>query len=369
MDQNDNSDVRSKGLTHRLPWANPQGRGILQNPSGRFDAWRREEDPETPQPVPVPTRWCFVSNRTLINDHRGKDLPFEQSINPYQGCEHGCVYCFARATHAYWGLGPGLDFETKILVKSQVGPLLFQALTKKSYRVATMAMGTNTDPYQPLERQLTLTRTIVQTLAQCRHPLMITTKSALILRDLDLLKEMAQRNLIAVWISLTSLERRMASSLEPRAASPARRLEIIGRLRQAGIPVGMMVAPVLPGLTDHELETLVAEGQRYGAGYARCDLVRFPVEVWPLFDQWLQEALPSSRQAVISKMAAYGVKGAPNPHSEGQSKVLRSLLHQRMARLRTSLKLAEDPGSLSTHHFNASRLPNRQGEVQTSIWD
>jgi DNA repair photolyase len=240
----------------------------------------------------------------VIARNQSPDIPFDRSINPYRGCEHGCIYCYARPSHAYLGLSPGLDFETKLFVKHDAAALLERELAAPGYRCAPIALGPNTDPYQPLERRLQITRSVLEVLARCRHPVTIVTKSAAILRDVDLLAPMAADRLAMVFVSVTSLDPELARKLEPRAAAPHRRLQAIEQLSAAGIPVGAMVAPIIPGLTDHQLEAILAAVARAGARHASYVLLRLPYEIKDLFEGWLHAHAPLRAGHVLSLVRA-----------------------------------------------------------------
>lgn len=289
----------------RLPPSPRKGRAATANPDPRFDAHRRQQtddgwrrgDEESPAPRTVVLR---DATKSIIVRNDSPDVPFDRSINPYRGCEHGCIYCFARPTHAYLGLSPGLDFETKIVVKYGAARLLRQELARPGYRCEPIAFGTNTDCYQPLERRLGIMRGILEVLAECRHPLSIVTKSALVERDLGLLADMARDQLVHVIVSVTSLDAALSRRLEPRAAQPARRLETIRRLAAAGVPAGVFVAPLIPALNDHELESILAAAREAGAQTAGFIPVRLPLEVAPLFEAWLREHAPGRADHVLS---------------------------------------------------------------------
>ena len=291
---------------NRDPRSQPirKGRGALSNPAGRFatihsesidDGWG-----EDPTPDPSPTTQLFPDKtRNLIARNASPDVPFEQSINPYKGCEHGCAYCFARPTHSYLDLSPGIDFETKIFYKTDVRRHLVQALSKPGYRCKVMALGTNTDPYQPVEKRLGITRTILTTLLEWRHPVSIVTKGALVLRDIDLLAELAGHGLAAVMISLTTLDNRLKATLEPRAAGPTARLRCIRELRAAGVPVGVLMAPVVPALNDAEIEAIAEAAAGAGASSIGYVLLRLPHEVRDLFLEWLNAHCPERAGRVM----------------------------------------------------------------------
>ena len=240
--------------------------------------------------------------RSALSYNRSPDLPFDRSVNPYRGCEHGCVYCFARPTHAYLNLSPGLDFETRLIARPGIGAVLARELRAKGYRVAPIAIGTNTDPYQPCEAEWRVMREVVEVLAGCDHPLAITTKGTLIERDLDLLAPMAAKGLLRVGVSVTTLDTGLARRMEPRAALPARRLEVIRRLSAAGVPVRVMVAPVIPGLTDHELEGILAAAKGAGAVGASWIMLRLPLEVAALWRDWLARAEPGRAAKVMARL-------------------------------------------------------------------
>ncbi|HSH42256.1 MAG TPA: PA0069 family radical SAM protein, partial [Arenicellales bacterium] len=240
------------------------------------------------------------SSRSIIATNRSPDVPFEQSINPYRGCEHGCIYCFARPTHAYLGLSPGLDFETRLFYKPDAAAQFVQALSRPGYRCRTIALGTNTDPYQPIERRYRVMRGILEVCAQTRHPVGITTKSSRIEDDLDLLKDLAGDNLVRVSLSVTTLDHDLARRLEPRASAPSARLRTVERLAAAGVPVSVSVAPVIPVLTDPEMERIMAEAARLGADSASYIFLRLPLEVKDLFKQWLREHYPDRAAHIMS---------------------------------------------------------------------
>ncbi|MBB5209880.1 PA0069 family radical SAM protein [Microbulbifer hydrolyticus] len=282
-----------------------KGRGAVSNLAGRFvdqvstrksDGWQLE--PEALERIH--TTATEEKARTIIATNSSPDLPFSQSINPYRGCEHGCIYCYARPAHAYMDLSPGLDFETRLFFKPNAAELLEQALRKTSYRCSPIALGTNTDPYQPLEKDKQITRQILQTLQRYQHPVTIVTKGQLILRDLPLLAEMAQDNLAHVAISVTTLDNDLKRRLEPRTAGPAARLRTIEALANAGVPTAVMAAPVIPALNDCELEKILESAQSAGAIHAAYILLRLPFEVAPLFRQWLHEHYPERATHVMS---------------------------------------------------------------------
>jgi DNA repair photolyase len=283
-----------------------KGRGAVSNPTGRYepgartcedDGWTRDDDPDLP---PLRTTVTPDASRTVIARNQSPDIPFDRSINPYRGCEHGCVYCYARPTHAYLGLSSGLDFETRLFAKPDAPSLLRRELASPGYRPAMIALGTNTDPYQPIERSLRITRGILEVLAACGHPVGIVTKSALIQRDIDILAPMAERGLASAYVSVTTLDRGLARRMEPRAATPERRLDTIRALAGAGIPTGVMLAPVIPALTDHEIEQILEAAAGAGAAFAGHVMLRLPHEIKDLFAEWLQAHVPDRTKHVLS---------------------------------------------------------------------
>jgi DNA repair photolyase len=279
-------------------------RGALSQIQGRFESAQRSpfDDGWMPdeQGAPLETRVTIERARTIIATNASPDIPFDQSVNPYRGCEHGCIYCYARPTHAYLELSPGLDFETRLFAKTNAAELLKDELSKPAYRVKPLAFGTNTDCYQPIERQHKIMRGLLEVLAACDHPLTIVTKSALIERDLDLLAPMARKNLVKAFVSITTLDRKVARSLEPRAASPQRRLDAIRALAAAGVPCGVMIAPLIPALTDPTMEAILEQAAAAGATMAGWILLRLPNEVRPLFKEWLATHYPQRAEHVMS---------------------------------------------------------------------
>jgi DNA repair photolyase len=280
-----------------------KGRGAGSNVHGRFERRRSEAiddgwtEPE--RPARIETSVQPDRARTVITRNDSPDVPFDRSINPYRGCEHGCVYCFARPTHAYLELSPGLDFETKLFYKEDAPARLIEELAAPRYRCAPIAFGTNTDPYQPVERRLEVMRRLLEVLLACRHPVSIVTKGALIERDLDLLGALARDSLVTVMISVTTLDNRLKATLEPRAAGPVARLAAIRRLSDAGVPVGVLIAPVIPGINDDELESIVDASADAGARSVGTVLLRLPWEVKPLFEEWLRTHAPGKAQRVL----------------------------------------------------------------------
>jgi DNA repair photolyase len=280
-----------------------RGRGAQSNASGRYeplariafdDGWQSLE--EMP---PFKTTVTIDSTRKIITHNNSPDISFDRSINPYRGCEHGCIYCFARPTHAYLGLSPGLDFESKLFVKPDAPKLLERELCAPGYMARTIAIGTNTDPYQPIEREHQVMRRILEVLDRCGNPVGIVTKSALIVRDLDILSRLAQRNLVKVALSVTTLDGKLARVMEPRAPTPARRLDTLRQLVAAGIPASVMVAPIIPGLNDAEIERILDSAAAVGVKQAGYVLLRLPLEVRDLFREWLMANFPDRYQHVF----------------------------------------------------------------------
>ncbi|AHF82672.1 radical SAM protein [Rhizobium leguminosarum bv. trifolii WSM1689] len=294
--------IVSSGL--RVEVDRRRGRGAGLNPTGRFEPLQRETVDDGWQTweelPPFKTEVQVEKPRTAITRNESPDLSFDRSINPYRGCEHGCIYCFARPTHSYMGLSAGLDFETKLFAKPDAAKLLERELAKPGYKVRVIAIGTNTDPYQPIEKEWCIMRGILEVLNKANHPVSIVTKSAMILRDLDILQEMAAKNLVRVGISVTTLDRKLARTMEPRAATPPRRLETIRTLAEAGIQTAVMAAPLIPALNDHELERILESAKAAGAAEASYVILRLPLEVSPLFRDWLLQHYPDRYRHVMS---------------------------------------------------------------------
>jgi DNA repair photolyase len=288
-----------------------KGRGATFNPGNRYrrdtreafdDGWNRDGE-DADAPPPLKTIVAIQPARTILAHNDSPDVPFDQSLNAYQGCEHGCIYCFARPTHAYHDLSPGIDFETKLFAKPNAPQLLRKELAKPGYRCDPIAMGTNTDPYQPIEREWRITRGILEVLGECEHPYTIVTKSALIERDIDLIAPMAAKNMARVALSITTLDKELARRMEPRAAAPHRRLQALRTLSDAGIPVGVMVAPIIPQLNDRDLEAILEAAAAHGATSAGWVMLRLPLEVAPLFREWLETHYPLRAAHIMSVMS------------------------------------------------------------------
>ncbi len=293
-------------MTQRTRHPSAKGRGALSNESSRYDTIKiqdiddgwEQSDKEHAQRTQISS----LNQRTLITYNTSPDLSFDRTINPYKGCEHGCIYCYARPNHAYLGLSPGLDFERRIFAKPNAAQLLRAQLARPTYRPAPIILGADTDPYQPAERRLRITRDILNVLAEARHPVGIVSKSDLVLRDIDVLADMAADQLVKVALSVTTQDRKLARAMEPRAATPARRLAAMEMLATHGVPVRVMTAPVIPGLTDHELEGLLAAAAEAGTSEAGYVLLRLPLEIKDLFQEWLKVERPDAAKRVISLM-------------------------------------------------------------------
>ena len=345
-----------------------KGRGAVTNRAGRYEPHQRvsvddgwltaEEDLPPLRTTTYPDR-----SRSIVVRNASPDVPFDRSINPYRGCEHGCIYCFARPTHAFLGLSPGLDFESKLFYKPDAARLLEEELARPGYACAAMAMGTDTDPYQPIEREHRITRSILEVLDACNHPVSIVTKSALVVRDLDVLGRMAARNLARVWVSVTTLDRPLARALEPRAPTPARRIETLRRLSAAGVPTGVLAAPVIPGLTDSELERILAAAREAGAGAAGYVLLRLPLEIADLFTEWLETHRPERAARVLNLVRqtrggrlyrpGFGERmRGDGPYAE--------LLRSRFALASRRLGFDGRPAELDTASFRRPELPGGQ---------
>ena len=352
-----------------------KGRGAVSNLIGRFetrrsvaedDGWYRE-DGEAP---PLRTEVREERARSLITRNTSPDVGFDRSINPYRGCEHGCVYCYARPNHAYVGLSPGLDFESRLFAKVNAPQLLARELCSPKYVPAPMAVGVVTDAYQPIERQLRLTRGCLEVLERSRHPAQLITKSSLIERDLDLLQPMAARGQVLVNVSLTTLDHGLARKMEPRCASPTRRLETIRRLSQAGVPVGVSVSPVIPFINEPEIEHILAAAYEAGARWAFHVVIRLPWEVEHLFRQWLETHFPQRTERVwarIAEMRAGAGEGKINDARFGSRMtgegVWANLIHQRFTKACERLGYASEYPELRVDGFVPPRPASAQGEL------
>lgn len=297
-----NALANASGL--RIEIDRRRGRGAGLNPSGRFETEQREvfdDGWQTLEELPAfKTEVQVEKPRSIITRNESPDIPFDRSVNPYRGCEHGCIYCFARPTHSYMGLSAGIDFEARLFAKPDAAKLLERELAKPGYKPRTLAIGTNTDPYQPIEREWRIMRQILEVLAKAEHPVAIVTKSALVTRDIDILAPLAKKGLAKVALSVTTLDKKLARSMEPRASTPEKRLEAIKTLTDAGIPTSVMVAPVIPALNDHEIERILDSAKAAGATEASYVLLRLPLEVSPLFRDWLLRNYPDRYRHVMS---------------------------------------------------------------------
>jgi|TARA_R100001143_G_scaffold727_6_gene1981 DNA repair photolyase len=328
-----------------------KGRGTATQIDGRYNTFQREnvedgwfQEPDNPPKTTVQ----IETPKTIITRNQSPDLPFSQSINPYRGCEHGCIYCYARPSHAYLGLSPGLDFETRLTAKPDAAKLLKKELAAKNYQCSPISLGANTDPYQPIERDYQITRQILQVLNETRHPCHIVTKSAMVERDIDILQQMASQDLVRVHLSITTLDPALSRVMEPRASAPKRRLQTIQTLRAAGIPVTVLIAPVIPVLTDAELEDIVKAVTRAGALDVNYILLRLPLEVSPLFEKWLQTYRPNQAQHILNRI--HDLRGGKNndprfSHRLRGEGIFADLLEQRFRNIhkRTQLECSITP--------------------------
>ena len=326
-----------------MPSLARHGRGATVNPAIRYDrlhaeafddGWGTLEEAFAELP-PLPTTLIKDSSRSVISWNTSPDIGFDRAVNPYRGCEHGCIYCYARPSHAYLGYSPGLDFETKLVFKPDVAEQLERELRKPGYVARPLALGSNTDPYQPVERTLKLTRSVLEVLERFGHPLSIVTKSAGVVRDADILARMAKRGLVRVWLSVTTLDPALARKMEPRAATPARRLAAVTALAQAGIPVGVLAAPMIPGLNDAEMEKILTAAAQAGAGTASYVLLRLPLELRQMFEAWLAQHFPDRARHVLNlvRETRNGALNDSKFHSRfGGSGVYADLLARRFTR-------------------------------------
>ena len=355
-----------------------KGRGALSNRESRYRRLRREDDrtagdgsdgPAAAADEELPPRHpatCVRIDpaRTIISRNSSPDVPFNQSINPYRGCEHGCVYCYARPSHAWLDHSPGLDFETLLYAKPDAAALLDAELRRPGYVPELIALGANTDPYQPIEREQRITRALLEKLLEFRHPVSITTKGALLVRDLDLLAELARHGLVAVHVSLPTLDNALKRTLEPRAASPAARLRAIEALARAGVPVSVLIAPVIPAVTDHELEDVVAAAADAGARSASYILLRLPLEVAELFREWLAAHHPLRATHVMSLVRGMRAGRDDDPRfghrMRGRGPVAELIAARFHAAVRRHGLAVREPLALTTAHF---RVPPAGGQL------
>jgi DNA repair photolyase len=349
-----------------------KGRGAASNPEGRFetqtqvsvdDGWEREAE----EPARLPTTVTEERARSIISRNDSPDIPFDQSISPYRGCEHGCIYCYARPSHAYLNLSPGLDFETKLFAKTNAAELLRKELAKPGYRVSPINLGANTDPYQPIERRYRVTRQVIEILAEHRHPLTIVTKNALIERDLDLLVPMARQNLVYAFVSVTSLDNHLSAKLEPRASAPHRRIEALRALSEAGVPCGVLVAPIIPMLTDRWIEQILERAHAAGARMAGYTVMRLPYELKDLVREWLELHFPERAGHVLSIVRQ--MRGGRDNDPRFSSRMrgegnFAELIRQRFAIATRRLGMARNRDiALDCSRFSVPRPASPQGEL------
>lgn len=357
MNDNDRTDAQFR--RDRAPGPR-KGRGAVIAPTPRYSALAREafddgwEKTDEALP-PLDTRIREEQARSLLTRNESPDVPFDQSVNPYRGCEHGCVYCFARPSHAWLDLSPGLDFERLLSAKVNAAERLRQELSARGYRCRPIAIGASTDAYQPIERRYRLTRALLELMVETRHPCTLITKSALIERDLDLLVQLASDDLVEVHVSLTTLDSALARRMEPRATAPARRVEVIRRLVNAGVPTSVIVAPIIPGLTDQELERILEMAAAAGAQRASYVVLRLPLEISPMFKAWLEHHYPLKSARVMNLMR--GMHGGKDYDSDFAHRMtgqgpLAMLLARRFETASRRLGLAMDRRSLATTHFH-----------------
>jgi DNA repair photolyase len=356
-------------MMNALPDLPQKGRGAVSNRTGRFepaeriavdDGWseaREAEEPEAPR-----TTLEVDTTRRIITRNRSPDVPFDRSINPYKGCEHGCIYCFARPTHAYLGLSPGLDFETRLFHKPDAPERLLEELADPKYRLGILALGANTDPYQPVEREQKLTRRILEVLAAHDHPVAIVTKSTLVLRDADILRDMAAKGLVSVSISVTTLDNKLARRMEPRAPTPGKRLATIGSLSTLGVPVSVLASPMIPALNDFELEAILEAAAGEGAGSANYIVLRLPREIAGLFAEWLEAHYPDRARHVLGLMRQ--MHGGEIYTSNWGERMTGSGEYAELLRQRFQLALRRYGLAQRVHDLDTSRFrrPERAGD-------
>ncbi|WP_310621056.1 PA0069 family radical SAM protein [Flexibacterium corallicola] len=354
----------------RLPKTLHRGRGSAVNPAGRYEKTQNicfDDNWDSLNTLaPLNTSVTSEKARSVIIRNDSPDIPFDRSINPYRGCEHGCTYCFARPSHAYIGLSAGLDFETRLYSKDNCADVLERELSSPSYKPRTIAIGTNTDPYQPIEREREVMRNVLRVLERYQHPVTIVTKSSLILRDLDILEKLAENNLVKVALSVTTLDHRVSRSMEPRASSPKRRLEAIRSLTTAGVQTAVMVAPVIPGLTDHEIERILEEAKLAGASEASYILLRLPKEVAPLFKEWLLRDHPGKYRHVLSLIRS--MRNGKDYDFQWNKRFLgegpyAQQLEKRFSLACKRLKIGSRSQNLTSNHF----ISPQKGGVQLSL--
>jgi DNA repair photolyase len=346
-----------------------RGRGAKSNRSGRFESLQREDFDDgwtehDGEPEQIETVLHLERARKIISTNDSPDIGFDQSINPYRGCAHGCIYCYARPAHAYVGFSPGLDFESQLFFKPEAAHLLEKELSRKGYACKPIHIGGNTDPYQPIERDLRITRQVIEVLDRFNHPFSIITKNALIVRDLDLYASLAERNLVRTTVSVTTLDRKLARAMEPRAATPERRLDAIRRLSEAGVPCAVNVAPVIPGLNDHEIEAILERAAEAGASGAQFIVLRLPLEIKDLFREWLESERPDRASRVMSLVRQ--MRGGKDYDSQWNSRMsgqgpIADLIAARFRTARKRLGLNRERLSLDVSRFQVP--PGSDGQM------
>lgn len=354
-----------------VPATPRKGRGAVTNSAGRFeryaqervdDGWQRSPGDDDPEP-PLRTTVAIDSSRTVIARNQSPDVPFDRSINPYRGCEHGCVYCFARPTHAYLGLSPGLDFESRLFAKPDAPALLRKELARRGYVCQPIALGTNTDPYQPVERERRITRGILEVLAEHEHPVTIVTKSDLVVRDLDILGPMAAKGLASLSLSVTSLDRDLSRLMEPRAPTPEKRLAAIRASAAVGVPTGVLVAPIIPAVNDGEIEAILGRAHEAGARHAAWVLLRLPLEIKDLVEEWLRAHFPDRAERVLSLVrqsrggALYRAEWGKRMSGEGP---YAHMISQRFRRACRQIGMTRRSAGLDTSRFGLPGAIARQ---------
>ncbi|MEM1379285.1 MAG: PA0069 family radical SAM protein [Pseudomonadota bacterium] len=344
------------------------GRGALSNASGRYeldvrarvdDGWSAADDDKRKTTV------TEEAAKKIVTFNDSPFVGFDRSINPYRGCEHGCVYCFARPTHAYLGLSPGLDFESRLFAKPNAAVLLRRELSAKNYKVKTIAIGTNTDPYQPIEKRYRIIREVLEVLLEFKHPVSLLTKSDLILRDLDLISELNKLNLVRALVSITTNDRALARAMEPRAPTPQKRFEAVRALSAAGIPTGTVHGPMIPGLTDHELEGLMTKAREAGATFTAFTLLRLPQEVGPLFEEWLETIAPTRRNRVIGHLKTINggrLYDVQRSRGSGPKGAYADLITKRFEATKRRLGFVPMPVP-SAEHFNGRAMAPEQSDL------
>ncbi|MDE1991755.1 MAG: PA0069 family radical SAM protein [Rhizobiaceae bacterium] len=367
MSEDDYSQIERDGGRHAV---SARGRASKSNDAGRYEASHRERvddgwADEDESPVQHETTLTVDHSRGIISSNRSPDLHFNKTISPYRGCEHGCIYCFARPTHAYLGLSPGLDFETKLFFKPDAAELLEKEFRKPSYQVERIQLGAVTDAYQPVEKKLEITRRVLEVLAEFNHPVGITTKNAMVTRDIDILSRLSEANLVVVALSITTLDHKLARAMEPRASTPRRRLEAIKTLSSAGIPVAVGVSPIIPGLTDHEIENVMELAAESGAKSAFYNMLRLPLEISQLFQEWLAAERPERASRVMSLVRQ--TRGGKDYDSRFGSRMvgegpIAELIARRFELARRRLGLAEQITDLDGTRF---KIPPRAGDQLT----